>query len=45
MKHYASVIIGHISHDEEEMFRVYEMGRDMGQRKLKEIQQFWNCPV
>ena len=37
--------IGHISHDEEEMFRVYEMGRDMGQRKLKEIQQFWNCPV
>ena len=37
--------IGHISHDEEEMFRVYEKGRDMGQRKLKEIQQFWNCPV
>ena len=37
--------IGHISHDEDEMFRVYEMGRDMGQRKLKEIQQFWNCPV
>ena len=37
--------IGHISHDEDEMFRVYELGRDMGQRKLKEIQQFWNCPV
>ena len=37
--------IGHISHDEDEMFRVYEMGRDMGQRKLKEIQQLWNCPV
>ena len=37
--------IGHISHDEDEMFRVYELGRDMGQRKLKEIQQFWNCSV
>ncbi len=32
--------IGHISHDPDEMMRVYNIGRSMGERKLKEIKKF-----
>ena len=31
--------IGHISHDPEEMRWVYEIGREMGERRLKEIRE------
>jgi len=34
--------IGHVSHDEKAMNLVYLLGRDMGQRKLNDIRQFWN---
>ena len=33
--------IGHISHDPEEMQRVYDLGREMGQRQINEIKQFY----
>ena len=33
--------IGHISHDPEEMQRVYEIGREMGERRLEEIREFF----
>ncbi len=33
--------IGHISHDPEEMQRVYEIGREKGKSKLQEIIDFW----
>lgn len=33
--------IGHISHDPEEMRHVYDIGREMGERRLADIQQFW----
>ena len=33
--------IGHISHDPEEMKRVYDIGRELGKRKLNEIKDFY----
>ena len=33
--------IGHISHDPEEMKRVYDIGRELGERKLNEIKDFY----
>ena len=33
--------IGHISHDPEEMQRIYDIGREMGKRHLEEIKQFY----
>lgn len=35
--------IGHISHDPEEMRRIYDIGREMGKRKLNEIKAFYVC--
>ena len=35
--------IGHISHDPEEMQRVYDIGREMGERRIEEIKQFYIC--
>ena len=32
--------IGHVSHDPEEMQRIYDIGREMGQRRLNDIRQF-----
>lgn len=32
--------IGHVSHDPQEMKRVYDMGRDMGERRITEIKQY-----
>lgn len=32
--------IGYISHDPEEMQRIYDIGREMGQRRLDDIRQF-----
>jgi predicted patatin/cPLA2 family phospholipase len=34
--------IGHISHDPDEMERVYQMGRETGLRKLDDIRNFYN---
>ena len=39
----ASLPIGHISHDPEEMQRVYDIGREMGERRIEEIKQFYIC--
>lgn len=36
----AALHIGAASHDEEEMERVYQLGRAMGEKRLKEIQKF-----
>ena len=33
--------IGHISHDPDEMRRVYEIGRALGEKKLKDIKAFY----
>ena len=33
--------IGHISHDPEDMQQVYDLGREMGQRQINEIKQFY----
>lgn len=33
--------IGHISHDAEEMLRVYEMGRKVGERYINKIKEFY----
>lgn len=33
--------IGHISHNPEEMKRVYDIGRELGERKLNEIKDFY----
>ena len=33
--------IGHVSHDPEQMERVYQMGREMGQRRLEDIKSFY----
>lgn len=33
--------IGHISHNPDEMRHIYEMGREMGERKLNEIKAFY----
>ena len=33
--------IGHISHDPEEMQRVYDIGREMGKRRIEEIKEFY----
>jgi predicted patatin/cPLA2 family phospholipase len=32
--------IGHISHDPAEMQHVYDIGREMGERKLEEMKNF-----
>ena len=32
--------IGHISHDPDEMERVYQMGREMGERRINEIKEY-----
>ena len=34
--------IGHISHDPDEMKRVYDIGRDMGYRRMNDIKEFLN---
>ena len=34
--------IGHISHDPEEMRRVYETGRQVGERYIEEIKTFYS---
>lgn len=34
--------IGHISHDPDEMERVYQIGRDTGRQKIAEMKQFFN---
>jgi len=34
--------IGHVSHDPEQMERVYQMGREMGQRRLEDIKSFYS---
>lgn len=36
--------IGHVSHDAAEMQRVYDIGREMGEREIKNIKQFYNIP-
>ncbi len=36
----AKLPIGHISHDPDEMMRVYNIGREMGERKLDEMRKF-----
>lgn len=33
--------IGHVSHDPDQMERVYQMGREMGQRRLEDIKRFY----
>ena len=33
--------IGHISHDPEEMKRVYQIGREMGKRYIERIKAFY----
>ena len=35
--------IGHISHNPEEMQRVYDIGREMGERRIEEIKRFYIC--
>ena len=37
----AKLPIGHISHDPEEMQRVYDIGREMGERRIEEIEAFF----
>lgn len=36
--------IGHISHDADEMRRVYDLGRQVGERYLERIKAFWEMP-
>jgi len=38
----AKLPIGHISHDPEEMQRVYDIGHEMGKRRLEEIVHFYS---
>ena len=38
-----SLPIGHFSHDPEEMQRVYDIGREMGKRRIEEIKKFYLC--
>ena len=38
-----AIPIGHVSHDPEEMQRVYDMGRRTGERYLKKIKEFYLC--
>ena len=33
--------IGHISHDPEEMQRVYDIGRETGEQQIEEIKRFY----
>jgi predicted patatin/cPLA2 family phospholipase len=35
--------IGHVSHDAQAMKLVYDMGRDMGRRRLSDIKAMWNA--
>ena len=37
----ASLPIGHISHDPDEMQRIYDIGREMGERRIEEIKRFY----
>ena len=39
----AKLPIGHISHDPEEMQRVYDIGREMGERQIEKIKRFYIC--
>ena len=39
----AAIPIGHISHDPEEMQRVYEMGRQTGEQYINIIKEFYLC--
>ena len=34
--------IGHISHDPQQMQRVYNLGREMGERYIDRIKEFYN---
>ena len=36
-----SLPIGHISHDPEEMQRIYDIGRQMGERRIEDIKQLY----
>jgi predicted patatin/cPLA2 family phospholipase len=38
-----SLAIGHFSHDPEEMQRIYDIGREMGMRRIEEIKKFYLC--
>lgn len=38
-----AIPIGHISHDPEEMQRVYEMGRQTGKQYINKIKEFYLC--
>lgn len=38
-----AIPIGHISHDPEEMQRVYEMGRQTGEQYINKIKKFYLC--
>jgi predicted patatin/cPLA2 family phospholipase len=38
-----SLPIGHFSHDPEEMQRIYDIGREMGMRRIEEIKKFYLC--
>ena len=35
--------IGHISHNPDEMHHVYELGRQVGERSIKKIKDFYEC--
>lgn len=35
--------IGHISHNPDEMHHVYELGRQVGERSIKKIKEFYEC--
>jgi predicted patatin/cPLA2 family phospholipase len=37
-----SLPIGHISHNPDEMQRVYDMGREEGERRIADIIRFYN---
>jgi predicted patatin/cPLA2 family phospholipase len=37
----AKLPIGHISHDPEEMQRIYDIGRETGERQIEEIKRFY----
>lgn len=36
-----SIPIGHVSHDPDEMEHVYQMGRELGQRRIKDIKSYY----
>lgn len=38
-----AIPIGHVSHDPEEMQRVYEMGRQTGEQYINKIKEFYLC--